>query len=121
MENDKFQDAYETPDISEFLANVSKRFCPNCGVPIEKSHNGRPRVYCSDKCRRDFWEKHPRIDTWNSYETLVCPICQRVFRAKKLSTRQRKYCSRSCAGKARWLEHDQRDGDQREEDTDGIT
>lgn len=93
---------YEDPDMEEFLSGVAKRFCPNCGRPVTSNRVGRPRVYCSDLCRKQFWQNHPRADEWNSYETLVCPVCDRVFRAKRVSTRKRKYCSKDCAAKGRW-------------------
>lgn len=34
-----------------FEATVYRRFCPRCGKPIPYSGNGRPRVYCSNRCR----------------------------------------------------------------------
>ena len=94
---------YEDPDLEDFLAGVTKRFCPNCGRAISTTPVGRPRVYCTAKCRRQFWRDHPRVDDWNSYETIVCPACGRVFRAKRVTTRPRKYCSRRCAAIGRWM------------------
>ena len=39
LQPDFFDDDFETPDISEFLDSVSKRFCPECGKPMTA---GRP-------------------------------------------------------------------------------
>ena len=96
-------DGYETPDMNDFIKDVAKRFCPNCGAAIGESGNGRPRVYCSDQCRREYWNRHTRPDAWKSYEPMVCPVCGRVFRAKRVSTRPRKYCSRACASRSRFV------------------
>jgi endogenous inhibitor of DNA gyrase (YacG/DUF329 family) len=42
---------FETPDLSEFLAACSKEFCPWCGKPMERNLWGRPRIFCSNRCR----------------------------------------------------------------------
>lgn len=39
---------------SDFTRNVAKRFCLWCGVPIVYSGFGRPRKFCSDRCRWSF-------------------------------------------------------------------
>ena len=44
-------ESFETPDISEFLASCAKQFCPWCGKPMGRNPMGRPRVFCSDRCR----------------------------------------------------------------------
>lgn len=38
-------------DFREFMESVSKRFCPWCGSPVGYKGRGRPRVFCSDRCR----------------------------------------------------------------------
>lgn len=91
---------YEDPDMDDFLSGVAKRFCPSCGEPIIRNKVGRPKVYCSEKCSREFWKSHQKPEVWNCYEQIVCPVCGRMFRAKRVNTRPRKYCSRACANKA---------------------
>ena len=44
-------DGMEEQDISSFLAACAKQFCPWCGTPVGRNVNGRPRKFCSDKCR----------------------------------------------------------------------
>ena len=41
----------EDQDISSFLAACAKQFCPWCGTPVGRNVSGRPRKFCSDKCR----------------------------------------------------------------------
>ena len=35
-------------------------FCPWCGTAVGRNANGRPRKFCSDKCRYDFWNYEKR-------------------------------------------------------------
>jgi endogenous inhibitor of DNA gyrase (YacG/DUF329 family) len=39
---------------SDFTRNVAKRFCLWCGTPIVYSGFGRPRKFCSNRCRWSF-------------------------------------------------------------------
>jgi hypothetical protein len=45
---------FDSPDLSEFIAACAKRFCPECGKPIEPNRTGRPRSFCSNRCRWAF-------------------------------------------------------------------
>ena len=47
-------------DISEFTAACAKRFCPECGMAIERNKRGRPRSFCSDRCRWAFDKRRER-------------------------------------------------------------
>jgi len=47
-------------DISEFTAACAKRFCPECGMAIEQNKRGRPRSFCSDRCRWAFDKRRKR-------------------------------------------------------------
>jgi hypothetical protein len=35
----------------------SGQLCKNCCMPVNKKHTGRPKKFCSDKCRYDWWNK----------------------------------------------------------------
>jgi endogenous inhibitor of DNA gyrase (YacG/DUF329 family) len=56
-------DDFETPDISDFLASCAKQFCPWCGKPMSRNPMGRPRVFCSDRCRWAYnsWRHRKRM------------------------------------------------------------
>lgn len=51
---------YEDPDVSEFIAACTKRFCPWCGEPVMENRMGRNKKFCSDKCRWAFWKFEKR-------------------------------------------------------------
>ena len=51
---------YDDPDLSEFLAACTKRFCPWCGEPVVANRIGRKKKFCSDKCRWAFWKFETR-------------------------------------------------------------
>lgn len=80
---------------------IEWKFCLCCGERISQNGTGRPRRFCSDECRRRYGREHQTPERWESYEKLICPICGRIFYAKKV--RHRKYCSRSCSNYGRGL------------------
>ena len=47
-------------DITEFTAACAKRFCPECGMAITRNKKGRPRSFCSDRCRWAFDKRRER-------------------------------------------------------------
>ncbi len=57
---DNMQTDYDDPDLGEFLAACSKRFCPWCGEPVAANRIGRKKKFCSDKCRWAFWKFETR-------------------------------------------------------------
>ena len=85
----------------DMLADVAKRFCPQCGTAIIQNAVGRPKKFCSEKCRRSWHNTHPHPEHWKSTETKVCPVCGKEFLSAKDYEHKRKYCSRSCANRAR--------------------
>lgn len=98
---DVFQDAYEDPDMDDYVSHIARRCCPNCGTAIVPNKRGRPKFFCSEKCRRAYWNNHPKPDAWGCYKEKVCPVCGRVFLARHRSKREQKYCSVACANHSR--------------------
>ena len=96
-----FEDEYETPDLEDFLKGVAKRFCPECGEAFSRNKMGRPKSFCSEKCRRLWWNKHERPENWKSTRKITCPVCGREFLAIRDYGMKRKYCSRACSNRAR--------------------
>ena len=47
-------------DITEFTDACAKRFCPECGAPVGRNSRGRPRSFCSDRCRWTFDKRRQR-------------------------------------------------------------
>ncbi len=54
------QQNYMDENISDFLENCAKQFCPWCGMPVTRNRTGRPKKFCSDKCRWAFWKFETR-------------------------------------------------------------
>ena len=98
-EADVFEDGFEEQDMQDFFDNVAKRFCPECGTAYKRNPIGRPKLFCSEKCRRAWHRKHINPDNWKKVEQIICPVCGRVFIAAE--SRKRKYCSHACANRAR--------------------
>ena len=91
----------------EFLDAVAARFCPNCGAAIVQAPRGRRKKFCSDECRFQWKNKHPKPENWKSSRTAICPMCGKPFMASREYTKQRKYCSRACANRGRAAERKQ--------------
>ena len=47
-------------DIKEFTDVREKRCCPECGAAIVPNKRGRPRSFCSDRCRWTFDKRRER-------------------------------------------------------------
>lgn len=68
--------------------------CSYCGKRLPEHTIGRPRRFCSDICRKDYWNNQSK-----EYKTEhTCPTCGKTFNARK----KRKYCSHHCYIKARF-------------------
>lgn len=79
--------------------------CVCCGKPIKQKHQGRTRRFCSDECRRKWWNENQ--DKRNEKETAIykytCPYCGKEFSV--YGNKKRKYCSHNCYIKDRfWRE-----------------
>jgi len=80
------------------MKNNNNRKCRNCGKPLPHSASTRGKPFCSNHCRRTWWnnqrgdlERYPNPDRGSNRAT--CFYCGREFEAH--SSRQR-YCSVSC-------------------------
>ena len=79
--------------------------CICCGKEIAQQGNGRPRKFCSEKCRRQWWKTHPEEGNQKAMYTQVCARCGKEFTA--YGNNHRKYCSHDCYIKARfWRDED---------------
>ena len=66
--------------------------CQYCAGPITHASTGRPRRFCSEACRRAYWNIH-RKECERSPElmyTLECTYCHETFTS--YSNKNRKYC-----------------------------
>ena len=83
-----------------YSVNENQTYCLECGKIIEKS-KFRPRKYCSAQCKREHYKKHPELLHKNKFHKLICPCCHREFLSYGRS--KRKYCSKQCSTKSRYL------------------
>ena len=79
---------------------VQNGICLCCGKKTEQPGTGRPRKFCSEKCRRQWWKAHPEAGNQKAVYTQVCARCGKEFTAYGNS--HRKYCSHDCYIKARF-------------------
>lgn len=81
--------------------------CACCEKPIKQKTKGRIRRFCSDECRRKWWNQNQ--DERNKGEAatykFTCPYCGKKFTV--YGNKKRKYCSHNCYIKDRfWREED---------------
>ena len=83
-----------------------KLVCACCSKPIQQKKRGRSRRFCSEECRRKWWNDH--TDKRTMKETAVykytCPTCNKEFSC--YGNRRRKYCSHDCYIKSRFWNGD---------------
>lgn len=68
--------------------------CARCGKPIEQRPGRKPRRFCSDECRKEWWNAHPERVRRKAVYEFTCAGCGRPFSAYGNS--HRKYCSHAC-------------------------
>lgn len=81
------------------VCEAPQAFCQNCGKPVKRIPQAKPRRFCSDKCRMDFWNSHRDKVKHRVIYTFRCPACGKEFQSPGNSNR--KYCSRECMANAR--------------------
>ena len=57
------------------------KVCVCCGKEITQPENGRPRRFCSDQCRRQWWKLHPEAGNRKAVYSKVCVYCGKTFAA----------------------------------------
>ena len=95
----------------KYLSQPHVRRCPVCGEVFETKGRGRPKKFCSEKCRMKYHHSNPNVDNWKTTRIAVCPLCCKEFKAAREYGHPRKYCSRACANRGRALERKKEDGD----------
>lgn len=66
--------------------------CKWCGITIKQTVGHRPRLYCSNNCRMNWWKANANHKINN---TAICLNCGKKFIYHE--SRLRKYCSITCA------------------------
>lgn len=73
--------------------------CKECGKLITQKGKSRPRIFCCDKCKQNWWNKHRNASSRKSNEVRICPVCKSEFVIN--SQTKQKYCSRECYWKSK--------------------
>lgn len=76
--------------------------CNFCGGEMKQPQRGRPKKFCCEKCRREWWKLHPeavRRSEKATYE-LVCTNCGKKFIS--YGNPVRKFCGHDCYIKYRF-------------------
>ena len=74
--------------------NLMSTGCKNCGKVMQKSKGTKPKMFCCDKCRTDWWNHHSSEVKHKANYELVCRHCGKRFIS--YGNTKRKYCSRVC-------------------------
>ena len=72
----------------------NKPRCKNCGAELTNTPKSRPRLFCSDRCKQTWWNKHRHERTSAKIVPHTCPTCGKLF--ADYSGANRKYCSQEC-------------------------
>ncbi len=86
---------------SEFLNKQS--VCKECGKPILQKDKTKTIKFCSDVCRRNWWNANRIKLNRKTMQTHTCRFCSKEFKA--YSKDKRKYCSHDCYISDRFGEH----------------
>ena len=83
-----------TLNIKEKIHNGEA--CPYCGKEIYQPIVGRHKKFCSDTCRRQWWNEHPELIQKKDTAIYIanCIYCGKEF--KVYGNKNRKYCNREC-------------------------
>lgn len=68
--------------------------CKNCGKPILQPLGRKEKLFCSDRCRMEWWNSHREQVRKKAYYTIVCSHCGKEF--ESYGKKSRKYCCRDC-------------------------
>lgn len=73
--------------------------CKECGKPIKITPGKKKRIYCCDKCRFIWWNKHRDELKHKIRNAVTCSCCGREFIT--FGSLKRVYCSVGCYNKVR--------------------
>lgn len=73
--------------------------CRNCGAVLVHKPGFKKKSFCSDKCRRNWWNAHEFEMNKHSETLHTCEHCKKTFMS--YSSRKNRFCSRDCFYKYR--------------------
>lgn len=84
--------------ITQFTGEVMP--CRNCGAEIRQVAKRKKKIFCCDRCRNEWWNRHLDLVDRRALRTQTCPVCGREFEV--YGSAPRKYCSHECYIKDRF-------------------
>ena len=76
--------------------------CKNCDGPLGQRTGTRQKIFCSDKCRSDWWNRNREWAGRKTALRLRCQCCGAEF--ESYGNKNRKYCGRECYIRSRYGE-----------------
>lgn len=94
-----------TPDLIALNFDVHREnpvYCKQCGARLVRNRYSGVKLFCNEKCRREWWKEHPRDNeaTRKKPIRLTCEYCKDKFIS--YGQPNRKYCCHDCYIKARF-------------------
>ncbi|CQR25010.1 Zinc-finger protein [Streptococcus varani] len=82
--------------VQQMIAELGYDNCLTCGIKLDHKKTGRPKKFCSDRCRKIHWATHQdqHDKTKTAYDELTCQNCGGSFLS--YANPNRKFCSHSC-------------------------
>ena len=73
----------------------AQTYCKTCGKKLEHTPGYKKKIFCSDGCRQDWWNRNAttRPGKAKATQEIICQGCGKKFVAYGT---KRKYCSREC-------------------------
>jgi len=99
-------DASEDTGIKENKENNEN--CDHCGKLLEQRPKKKPRRFCDDKCRHEWWREHRDCLNKRAVYAVVCAHCKAEFGS--YGNKGRKYCCHACYISARFCARSPGDG-----------
>ena len=83
---------YNADGVGKEIKEIST--CKNCGSLIKRKVGHKPRQFCSDACRMEWWNAHQGEVNRKAIRTFTCACCGREF--ETYGQQRRRYCSHAC-------------------------
>lgn len=73
--------------------------CKQCGKPLVYTGGSKPRKFCSDRCRNEWWKSHQSDVHKKAFYSRVCEHCGKPYTV--YGRPSSKFCSHACSAQHR--------------------
>lgn len=75
--------------------------CKHCGKIIRQNKKAKPKIYCCEQCRRDWWKANGVSgNNRKAFYQMTCTACGAVY--VSYGNNKRKFCSSQCYIRSRF-------------------